>query len=144
MRLYHLLLVSYSLISRSHATKLPYAVPKPALESRKNDNCPAVWTQVKAELNTLFMDGFQCNGLARAAIRAVFHDCGSWDTTQKLTGGCDGSLVVGVTPDVELDRPENRGLQTIAGTMKDLAAKYNTSVADMVVFAGSMSRLPVL
>ncbi|KAB5559693.1 heme peroxidase [Coniochaeta sp. 2T2.1] len=116
-----------------HATNIPSS----SIQPRKDSACPEVWTQVKAELNTLFMSGYECNGLARAAIRAVFHDCGSWDTSQGLTGGCDGSLAVGATPDVELDRPENRGLQTIAATLKNLAGKYGTSVADMVVFAGN-------
>lgn len=45
------------------------------LESRR-DRCPPVWLDVKAELNVLFTEGAgsQCNGLARDAIRAVFHD----------------------------------------------------------------------
>lgn len=102
-----------------------------------NGNCPSVWTAVKAELNQKFMTGNQCNGLARAAIRAVFHDCGSWDLSQGLSGGCDGSLVTGVSPDVELDRPENRPLQAVAAYLKDAAARHGTSVADMIVFAGS-------
>ena len=140
MRPSHLVLLFYSLIV-THATKLRYAPPgEPALNARKDGNCPEVWKQVKAELNTVFMTGDQCNGLARAAIRAVFHDCGSWDTTQKLTGGCDGSLVTGVIPDIELGRPENRGLQAIAAKIKDLSLKYETSAADMIVFAGSMCR----
>jgi len=139
MHLSHVLLAIASLVSHICARKLPYAaVDVPFLGTRKDSKCPSVWTQVKAELNTLFMTGDQCNDLARAAIRAVFHDCGSWDTTQGLTGGCDGSLVVGVTPNVELDRTENRGLQTIAAKIKDLSTKYGTSVADMVVFAGSV------
>ncbi|KAL8412981.1 hypothetical protein RB596_009510 [Gaeumannomyces avenae] len=99
--------------------------------------CPEVWGAVKAELNQKFMTGTECNGLARAAIRAIFHDCGSWDQSQGLVGGCDGSLVTGVTPDVELDRPENRGLQTIAAYLKDAATRHGTSVADMIVFAGN-------
>ncbi|OIW30748.1 versatile peroxidase VPL1 [Coniochaeta ligniaria NRRL 30616] len=132
------LVLACSLILYANATKLHYA---PSAEwprvVKKDGSCPPVWTQVKAELNTLFMTGNQCNDLARAAIHATFHDCGSWDTTQKLTGGCDGSLVLGVTPDVELARSENKGLEAIAGKIKDLATKYGTSVADMVVFAGS-------
>ncbi|EJT79714.1 hypothetical protein GGTG_04798 [Gaeumannomyces tritici R3-111a-1] len=99
--------------------------------------CPEVWGAVKAELNQKFMTGTECNGLARAAIRAIFHDCGSWDQSQGLVGGCDGSLITGVTPDVELDRPENRGLQTVAAYLKDAAARHGTSVADMIVFAGN-------
>jgi hypothetical protein len=83
------------------------------------------------------MVGNQCNDLARAAIRAIFHDCGSWDTSQGLSGGCDGSLVLGVTPDVELNRDENRGLATVAAYLKDAASRFGVSVADMTVFAGS-------
>jgi hypothetical protein len=101
-------------------------------------NCPAVWKSVKAELNGLFMTGNQCNDLARAAIRAIFHDCGSWDTSQGFTGGCDGSLILASDANGrELDRGENRGLATIAGKIQALATKYGTTVADMIVFAGS-------
>lgn len=99
--------------------------------------CPDVWGRVNADLNPLFMVGNQCNDLARAAIRAIFHDCGTWDTTQGFSGGCDGSLILGVNPDIELNRAENRGLQTISKALKDLAAKHGVSVADMIVFAGS-------
>lgn len=106
------------------------------LEARA-PKCPDVWTQVNAELNSLFLDGAKCNALARGAIRAIFHDCGSWDESQGQSGGCDGSLIVGVSPDVELDRIENRGLQNIAGALKDLAGRYNVTAADMIVFAGS-------
>ncbi|WYZ45871.1 hypothetical protein EsH8_IX_000096 [Colletotrichum jinshuiense] len=106
------------------------------LEARA-PKCPDVWTQVNAELNSLFLDGAKCNALARGAIRAIFHDCGSWDESQGQSGGCDGSLIVGVSPDVELDRIENRGLQNIAGALKDLAGRYNVTAADMIVFAGN-------
>jgi hypothetical protein len=83
------------------------------------------------------MSGNQCNDLARAAIRAAFHDCGTWDSTQGFHGGCDGSLFVGVTPDVELNRTINLGLQRIAPVLTGLASKYGTSVADMIVFAAN-------
>lgn len=123
-----------------HAEDASYAaVVAKDLGTRGGAKCPAVWKQVNTELNSLFMSGSQCNDLARASIRAIFHDCGSWDTSQGLNGGCDGSLIVGVNPDVELNRNENRGLQKIAGVLKDLATKYNTTVADMIVFAGSKS-----
>jgi phage shock protein PspC (stress-responsive transcriptional regulator) len=119
------------------ASIVPYGAAHPALQEREDGACPAVWTHVKADLNNLFMTGNQCNDLARAAIRAIFHDCGSWDTSQGLTGGCDGSLILGVTPDVELARAENRGLQPIAGIIGGLAGKYGTSVSDMIIFAAS-------
>lgn len=67
--------------------------------------------------------------------------CGTWDIPQGLHGGCDGSLFTGVSPDVELDRDDNKGLQDIAVIIKNLAAKYQTSVADMIVFAGSKKPL---
>ncbi len=128
-------LVVSGLLAQAHGAVRPLAqdvAPRAA--------CPAVWEQVKAEFNTKFMDGSQCNGFARASIRAAFHDCGSWDQSQGFHGGCDGSLVVATTPDVELDRSENNGLQTIAAYLKDAASRYGTSVADMIVFAGGKSR----
>ncbi|GJD03073.1 versatile peroxidase VPL1 [Colletotrichum higginsianum] len=106
------------------------------LEARA-PNCPDVWKLVNADLNALFLEGGKCNALARGAIRALFHDCGSWDQSQGLSGGCDGSLIAGVAPDVELDRIENRGLQNIAGALSDLAGKHNTTKADMIIFAGN-------
>ena len=113
--------------------------PEPRVEARSSAKCPAVWTSVKAELNQRFLVGNQCNDLARAATRAIFHDCGSWDTSQGFSGGCDGSLVLGVTPDVELNRAENRGLATVAAYLRDAAGRFSVSVADMTVFAGSES-----
>src|SRR5687768_16545693 len=56
-----------------------------------------LWGKVSAELNTLFRtSNGQCNDDARAAIRLIFHDCGTWDKSQGLSGGCDGSLVLTV------------------------------------------------
>lgn len=137
MHLSHLTLVTCLLVPFTVASIVPYAAEDPPVPTKRNGECPAVWTQVKSDLNNLFMAGDQCNDLARGAIRAVFHDCGSWDTSQGLSGGCDGSLILGTTPDVELSRAENRGLQAIAGVLRGLAGKYSTSVADMIVFAGS-------
>jgi hypothetical protein len=142
MRSLGLFLAVSPLVSFTTAIKLPYAAAAAEtaveLKFRKGGGCPPVWKQVKSELNGLFMTGNQCNSLARSAIRAILHDCGSWDISQKLTGGCDGSLFLGVTPDVELNRPENRGFRPIAGLITGLSVKYGTSVADMIVFAGSM------
>jgi hypothetical protein len=120
------------------------SVPESAVEVRDGGlQCPSVWKSVKAELNTLFMTGNQCNDKARAAIRAIFHDCGSWDTTQGFTGGCDGSLILGSDANGrELDRPENRGLQGISVEILRMAAFYGTTVADMIVFAGSKFHQP--
>ncbi|KAH8674160.1 versatile peroxidase VPL1 [Xylariales sp. PMI_506] len=126
-----------SLLAAADAMSFP-RMESAEVAPRDGGACPAVWKQVKAELNTKFMDGKKCNALARAAIRAIFHDCGSWDTTQGLTGGCDGSLIVGSdAKGRELDRSENRGLSGIAGVLQDIATRYNVSVADTIVFAGN-------
>jgi hypothetical protein len=109
-----------------------------SLAKKSSKNCLPVWNTVSTELAQLFTAGSapQCNDLARAAIRLVFHDCGTWDTTQGLRGGCDGSLVL----TDELGRAENRGLQTVAAKVVELAGKYGVSAADMTVFAGSKFR----
>ncbi|KAF2670490.1 heme peroxidase [Microthyrium microscopicum] len=101
--------------------------------------CPAVWTQITSDLTKLFVqsDG-QCNDLARAAIRAVFHDCGTWAPSQGQTGGCDGSVFLSQE---ENSRAENRGLQTIAAQLKALAAMRQVGVADMIAFAGAHATL---
>lgn len=41
-----------------------------------SSSCPAVWTQISRDLTAKFLSDGQCNPDARAAIRAVFHDCG--------------------------------------------------------------------
>jgi hypothetical protein len=102
-----------------------------------SNNCNfTTWNKVSAELQTLFTlgSGRLCNDDARAAIRLVFHDCGTWSKDQGSTGGCDGSLVLN---DAELARGENGGLAGIAAKIRDLATKYSVPKADMVVFAGS-------
>ncbi|KAH9214834.1 heme peroxidase [Leptodontidium sp. 2 PMI_412] len=72
----------------------------PALAVRKDGgggSCPAVWTTIATQLKGMYLgsDG-QCNDDARAAIRLAFHDCGTWDSSQGTTGGCDGSLLINV------------------------------------------------
>jgi len=114
----------------------------PALAERKAAACPAVWTNVVSDLTAMFLDNTvspsQCNDNARAAIRAAFHDCGTWDKTQGATGGCDGSLIL--ADEVSL-RGENNGLQDIAGKMIALRAKYNNqySMADLLQVAASVA-----
>ncbi|KAF2800232.1 class II peroxidase [Melanomma pulvis-pyrius CBS 109.77] len=103
------------------------------LFSRKDSGCPAVWTSISSELTKKFLSNGQCNPDARAAIREVFHDCGAWNTGLGSTGGCDGSLILAG----ELSRGENKGLQGISDYLQGLATKYNVTVADMIVFAGS-------
>ena len=93
--------------------------------------CPTVWTSISKDLTKKFLSGGQCNPSARAAIRAVFHDCGAWNKAQGATAGCDGSLIY------ETDRAENNGLQDIVAYLKGLASQYKVSNADMIVFAGN-------
>jgi hypothetical protein len=101
--------------------------------------CPAVWTQVSKDLTTLFVqtDG-QCNDDARASIRAVFHDCGTWSKDQGNTGGCDGSIFLSAE---ENARAENRGLQDISTKLQALAKQRGVGVADMIIFAGAHATL---
>ena len=127
-----------SLLAVSRSATVPNTRDVDALEARKDgNNCLPVWNTISADLAQLFTagSGKQCNDNARAAIRLVFHDCGTWNTTQGLTGGCDGSLV---NTD-EINRGENGGLATIAGIIRDKADFYKVSRADLIVFAGSES-----
>jgi hypothetical protein len=84
--------------------------------------CPAVWMKVSGELNTMFAG---CNGAARAAIRAIFHDCFP-------AGGCDGSIHLAA----ELSRPENAPMTDTVTALASLAIKYGVTVADTLAFAG--------
>lgn len=70
------------LASSAAAISLPGFADVSSLFARKNgvsggdSSCPAVWTHVSKELTSKFLTDGQCNPAARAAIRAVFHDCG--------------------------------------------------------------------
>jgi hypothetical protein len=44
--------------------------------SGKDGSCPSVWSSISSDLTQKFLSGGQCNPDARAAIRAIFHDCG--------------------------------------------------------------------
>lgn len=94
--------------------------------TRAAGTCPQVWQDISGELTALFLgsDG-QCNDAARAAIRATFHDCFP-------DGGCDGSLSF----EEEISRPANVPMTSAVAAMKDLAVKYNVTVADMLAFGG--------
>jgi len=104
-----------------------------------NGACPAVWTQVSSDLTALFLqaDG-QCNDASRAAIRAAFHDCATWTSSQGNTGGCDGSVILSAE---ENARVENKGLQNISSTLYNLAKLRAVGVADMIAFAGAHATL---
>ncbi|KAF2432346.1 heme peroxidase [Tothia fuscella] len=109
--------------------------PPPNAPPPQADGCPAVWTQISQDLTKMFVgaDG-QCTDSARQAIRAVFHDCGTWNTAQGNTGGCDGSLIL--SPE-ENAKTENRGLQDISSKLQALATQRQVGVADMLAYAGS-------
>jgi hypothetical protein len=97
--------------------------------------CPAVWAQVSKDLTSMFVAANgQCTDDARAAVRATFHDCGTWNTAQGTTGGCDGSLILSAA---ENARSSNKGLQDISAKLKALATERGVGVADMIAFAGT-------
>jgi manganese peroxidase len=87
--------------------------------------CPPVWSSISQELTAIFVAGGQCTDDARAAIRAVFHDCFP-------QGGCDGSLAI----PAELERPDNVPMTATVNKLKALATQYNVGVADILMFAG--------
>lgn len=65
------------LVSSAAAISLPNFPDISLIFARRNGNkCPAVWAQISRDLTAKFLSGGQCNPDARAAIRAVFHDCG--------------------------------------------------------------------
>lgn len=65
------------LASSATAISLPNFPDISQIFARQNTNkCPAVWSQISKELTAKFLTDGQCNPTARAAIRAVFHDCG--------------------------------------------------------------------
>jgi hypothetical protein len=91
-------------------------------------------------LTELFTDNQtqECNDNARAAVRAGFHDAGTWSralAARNIThGGADGSLYIF---NEATTRPENRGLETITETLGQLARQHQVSVADMFQFAAA-------
>ena len=87
--------------------------------------CPAVWTQVSKDLTAIFLSGGQCTDDARAAIRAVFHDCFP-------DGGCDGSLAL----PAELSRPENTPMTSTINKLSAIAKQRGVGIADVIAFAG--------
>ncbi|RDW66615.1 hypothetical protein BP5796_09364 [Coleophoma crateriformis] len=117
------------------AVALATTFAEASVMSRAGGACPAVWTQVSQDLTKMFVQADkQCNDDARAAIRAVFHDCATWAKAQGNTGGCDGSLFLSAE---ENARTGNRGLQSISTKLTDLAQQRGVGVADMIAFAGA-------
>lgn len=74
-----------------------------------------------------------CGDAARATIRLVFHDAGTYSRSAAAQGikqgGADGSILTSAT---EVLRSENNGLQAIVDVLRPLAARFNVSNADIV------------
>jgi hypothetical protein len=98
----------------------------PLLFKRQYGACPAVWSDISQDLTGMFLTDGVCNDDARAAIRAVFHDCFPGQ-------GCDGSLAL---PE-ELARHDNQPMAATVTKLKALADEHDVGVADMIAFAGS-------
>lgn len=83
-------------------------VPRLGSSSCAKDTC-CVWKWMSDEMEDKFKGRVgRCNKFARYAVRAGFHDAGTWE--KNLTfGGADGSLVLAG----EISRPENKGLEEI-------------------------------
>ncbi|PSN67717.1 heme peroxidase [Corynespora cassiicola Philippines] len=94
-----------------------------SLFPRQSNSCPSVWSDVAKDLQADFSG---CNGDARGAIRAPFHDC--------INNGCDGSLILAQ----EYTRAENAGLSGICTKLGDKAKQFNVGTADMIQFAAAM------
>jgi hypothetical protein len=108
-----------------------HAIDFPFINQRQAATCPQAWFDISGELSGMFLTDGQCNDAARAAIRAVFHDCFP-------QGGCDGSLALVD----ELARTQNTPMTATVNALKALAQKYNVGVADMLMFAGCELRSP--
>ncbi|KAI0834096.1 class II peroxidase [Hypoxylon sp. FL0890] len=89
--------------------------------------CPAVWTEVAADLKTTFLDtDGNCNDDARAAIRLAFHDC--------FPEACDGSIILA---DECTERAENTQMVDICSILGDKATQYSVGTADLIQFAAA-------
>lgn len=93
--------------------------------NKQSAECPAVWTQISAQLTQQFLADGQCTDAARAAIRSSFHDC--------FNGACDGSLILAN----ECSNQENRGLERLCGNLKTVQANTGVGMADLIQFAAA-------
>ncbi|KAI0148540.1 ligninase H2 [Xylariaceae sp. FL1272] len=90
-----------------------------------NDILPVIYQKlIKDDMYAAFKSkSGRCNGLARAAVRLGFHDAGAWSKeVASQGGGADGSICIN---DVEINQPENNGLQTIVKQMQKWYQKWN-------------------
>src|ERR1700753_4085780 len=116
----------------------PPAPAPPATTPAAGGACPQIWFKISSDLKGAFTSGApagQCNDLARGAVRAAFHDCGSWDQSLGTSAGCDGSLFLAK----EYTRSENAGLEQVVPQLGAMAQSYGVGVGDFFQFAGGMS-----
>lgn len=60
-----------------------------------------------------------------------FHDAGAWDQDQ-THGGADGSLLMDFG---EIDRPENKGLESVRLVLRGVQSKFKVGYADLAQYA---------
>ena len=111
--------------------------PAPPATTAAAGACPQIWFKISEDLKGAFTSGApagQCNDLARGAVRAAFHDCGSWDQSLGTSAGCDGSLFLAK----EYTRSENAGLEQTVPQLGAMAQSYGVGVGDFFQFAGGM------
>ncbi|EDU45873.1 KatG Catalase peroxidase I [Pyrenophora tritici-repentis] len=95
------------------------------------DKC-CIWWDVSDELTKLFVNqDLTCNDNARAAVRMGFHDAGAWEQGQ-THGGADGSLLMDFG---EIERPENKGLESVRLVLRDVQKKFKVGYADLAQYA---------
>lgn len=95
--------------------------------------CPAVWNDVVNELHGAFLENGQCNELARQAIRAGFHDCGTYTPAHQGQAGCDGSWILAQ----EYKNQENRGMSDIGDKYTEMLKKYKVGAGDLIQMGAS-------
>ncbi|KAK1754261.1 putative ligninase h2 precursor protein [Echria macrotheca] len=100
------------------------------------DKC-CVWSYIVSDMVPAFLDGQRCGDLARGAVRLGFHDAAAWNASLPY-GGADGSILL----TDELARPENKGLEAIAGQTKawfDKYKGYGITMADLIQFGANVA-----
>ncbi|KAJ7064366.1 heme peroxidase [Mycena amicta] len=84
----------------------------------------------------------RCTDNARASIRLAFHDAGTFSLNLQANalpnGGPDGSIL---TDPLEVQRPENHGLEKIVSLLQPIVAQFGVSPGDVVQLAGILGVL---
>ncbi|KAF2097578.1 heme peroxidase [Rhizodiscina lignyota] len=97
-------------------------------------SCPSVWNDVVTELHAAFLgSNGQCNDLARQAVRAGFHDCGTYRPSMGTSAGCDGSFILAK----EYENSENKGLQQIGDFYTGVLQKFKVGAGDLIQMGAS-------